>query len=139
MLRLLAHTAEDMTVISALVQDAAVRRADIHYDSKARRFVLLLQRYRWEADKTRTRVRSALKIDHAIAAKSRGEIGEALALLSVEAHIVSANPDDPAVDIVLRFSGDATIRIAADSPSVTLEDLTDAWTAKRTPVHSPHN
>jgi hypothetical protein len=83
MLRLLAHSLEDISVLSALVQDAAVRRADIHYDPKVRRFVLLLQRFRWEADQTRTRVCSALRIEHVTRVQQKNISGDVLALLSV--------------------------------------------------------
>ena len=49
-LRLLAEDEEDLKIISAHVQDAVVRVGDLAYLPKARRFALLLNRYRWEDD-----------------------------------------------------------------------------------------
>ncbi len=55
-LLLLAQEADEVQMISALVQDAIVHPAEIAYDRRARRLVLLLDRYRWEAgDRTRVR------------------------------------------------------------------------------------
>jgi Protein of unknown function (DUF2948) len=136
MMRLLAQDGADLGVVAALLQDAIILRQDMAWDRQRHLFVILLQRYRWEQDKTRTRVRSALKIDHVIEARSRGELGEPMALLSIEAEKATADPDDPAVDVRLSFSGGATIRLAADSLSITLEDLTSAWPTSRTPHHN---
>ena len=47
-LALMAQTAEDLAVIAALVQDAVLTAADMRWDPKARRLVLLLNRFRWE-------------------------------------------------------------------------------------------
>ncbi len=137
MLRLLAHTAQDLTVISALVQDAAVRRDDIHYDSKARRFVLLLQRYRWEADKTRTRIRSALRLEHVTRVQSRGINGgdEIFSLLAVRAEKTGAQMDEPLARLTLDFSGSAALQLDLETLECVLEDVTDSWQAGRRPAH----
>ena len=60
-LRLIGHDPEDVPVISALMQDAAVRVDDIAFDAKARRFALVANRYCWEKDvpaRTRTAFRA---------------------------------------------------------------------------------
>ena len=47
-LRLRAESAEDLAVISSLVQDALARTGDISWAKSRRRLVLLLNRFRWE-------------------------------------------------------------------------------------------
>ncbi len=58
-LRLKALDAEDLQVLAALVQDAVFPAAEMRWDRKARRFAILLNRFRWEdADKARQRKRA---------------------------------------------------------------------------------
>src|SRR5260221_2692745 len=51
-LKLSALDADDLAVISAAVQDALVADADCAYLKDESRFVLLLNRFPWEADRT---------------------------------------------------------------------------------------
>lgn len=66
-LKLLALDTEDLEVISAHVQDAVVRVADMGYARADRRFALLMNRFDWESDKTcrdkGMRKRTALHFD----------------------------------------------------------------------------
>jgi hypothetical protein len=135
MLRLLAHTTEDVTVLSALCQDAVVRVNDIHYDARARRFVMILHRYQWEADNSRRRIRSALRIEHVASVKQRNISGDVLALLSVTATQPDIASENPAAEIALTFSGGAALKIASDSLDMILEDVTDSWQVKLAPAH----
>ncbi len=57
-LRLKALDAEDLSVMAALVQDAVFPAAEMRFDRKARRFALLINRFRWEdADRAEARKR----------------------------------------------------------------------------------
>ena len=47
-LRLIARQAEDVVVLSSLLQDAVFPMSEMRYDRKARRFALLVNRFRWE-------------------------------------------------------------------------------------------
>jgi hypothetical protein len=49
-LRLRAEDAEDIAVISACLQDSLVPIRDLAYDQAARNFVLVANRFRWEAN-----------------------------------------------------------------------------------------
>src|SRR5215470_8436796 len=51
-LKLSALDGDDLAVISAAVQDALVAVRDCAFFKDERRFVLLLNRFRWEADPT---------------------------------------------------------------------------------------
>ena len=124
-LLLLAHEAEEVPTISGLVQGAAVRVADIAYDRRARRVVLLLSRYRWEAKGSR--VRAALRIGSVESVARRGWPGgeavlELLALTCV------------AEVLTLAFADGASLRVTVECPDLTLEDLSEPWAA-REPRH----
>ena len=49
LLLLRAEDAEDLKILSACVQDMAVKAMDVAWEPKRRRLVLLGNRYRWEA------------------------------------------------------------------------------------------
>ena len=74
-LALRALDADDLRVISTLVQDAVFPVAEMTWDSRRRRFAVLLNRFRWEeADGRRPpeRVQSLLVIDDALKVASQG-------------------------------------------------------------------
>jgi hypothetical protein len=48
LLKLAAEDEDDLKAISALVQDAVMTVGDLAFLPKARRFALVLNRYRWE-------------------------------------------------------------------------------------------
>lgn len=128
LLRLRAEGPDDLPALSALVQDMAVKPADIGWDRPGRRLVLLGNRYRWEAG-TATRARAALRFDHVRSVARRlwpADRDAVLALLAVRAE-----------DTVLwlGFSGGAELRVDAEVIDVTLEDLAGPWGALGVPDH----
>lgn len=126
-LRLLAQEADDVPALSALVQSAAVRADEIAWDRKARRLVLMLSRYRWEAG-DKTRVRSALRVECVAAVKRKAwPAGEAVL------ELLAVTVEDGAV--VLDFAAGATLRVEVECPDLALEDLTEPWPAIREPLH----
>lgn len=127
-LRLIGHEAADVPVISALMQDAAVRVDDIAFDARAHRFALVANRYRWEAD-VPSRTRSALHFDGVIRAQRKrwpADGDAVLALLAIRA-------DDGGV--TLDFSGGASVRLETECIDLVLEDLTGPWGARAVPRH----
>jgi hypothetical protein len=125
-LHLLAQSAEDVPALSALVQDGAVRRADIHYDAQARRLVLLMARYCWDS-KTPQRSRAALRIDHVRNVQQRGFGDDAmLNLLSVQCE---------ASHLHIIFAGTATLRLEIEAVDLTLDDFGEPWKAVAIPKH----
>ena len=48
-LRLKAEDQDDLTVISAALQDAVGQLGDFSFDARSRRFLMVVNRYRWEA------------------------------------------------------------------------------------------
>ena len=67
-LRLKALDADDLQVLAALVQDAVFPATEMQWDRKARRFGLLINRFRWEdADKARARKRDYERVQSVLA------------------------------------------------------------------------
>ena len=126
-LLLLAHDAAEVPLISALVHSAVLRADDVGYDRRARRLVLLVNRYRWEA-RDATRVRAALRLDsvRAVQRKAWPAAGTVLELLALTL-------DTDTVTLV--FAGGATLRVEVECPDLVLEDIGAPWPASREPRH----
>ena len=128
-LTLLGHDAADLTAISALLQDAIVRPADIGFDQRARRLVLVVTRFRHETQRP-SRVRSFLRIETVGAVQRRnwpGAPGTMLSLLAVTC-------DDHWLEFC--FSGGAALRARIEVIDVLLEDGDSPWPTDHIPVHA---
>lgn len=136
-LRLLARDSDDVPVISALVQDAVVRPSEVTLDPKQRRFVLLMNRFRWEeAEQEPRRVRTALRIEGVMKAARKGWPASADQEAVLELLAVTVTPgEEGAATIDLDFAGPAAVRLEVECVEIALEDLTDPWPARATPVH----
>jgi hypothetical protein len=128
-LTLLAQDAGDLPPLAALVQDALLRPVDIGYEPRARRLVLMLSRYRWEAARP-SRVRSALRIETVGAVQRRGwpVAGEAAML-----NLLTIDWAEPWLTLV--FSGGVTMRAQCEVLDLVLEDVGEAWESGRRPSH----
>ncbi len=140
-LNLGAFDADDLSVISSLVQDAVFPITEMTWRSGQRRFALLLNRFRWE-DEARARhgperVRSLLVVDHVVKVASQGiDRADRDIILS----LLSATYEEGAdgVDHVhLILAGDGAIRLSVEALEVTLKDVTQPYAApsKKTPDH----
>ena len=131
-LLLLANEAAEVPLISALVQDAVLHAADVAWEPKARRLVLLVNRFRWEAGDA-TRVRCALRVEHVTRVQRRAwPAGDAvLDLLAITVDDAA----DGAATLTLAFAAGPTLRAAAECVDLILEDLGEPWPASREPGH----
>jgi hypothetical protein len=141
-LRLLAETAEDLAVMAALAQDAVGRASDAAWLKKRRRFVAVVNRFRWEdkaaAERARRpyeRVRAALSVENALAVRARGvpprQPGAVFNLLDI-----AFEPGaDGAGLLRLILSGEAEIAIEIEALDVTLHDLSKPWATAAAPAH----
>jgi hypothetical protein len=127
-LALLAQEADDIPALSALLQDATLRRPDLVWDARRRRVVLMLGRYCWEAA-TPARMRSALRIESVLRLQRQ------------------AWPDDPETVLALLsltheegwlrldFSGGAALRAEVEAVDVVLDDVSGPFPTARVPAH----
>ncbi|UWQ13581.1 DUF2948 family protein [Aliiroseovarius sp. M344] len=143
-LRLLAMDADDLGVISALVQDAVFPASEMAWDAPHRRFALLLNRFRWEdapAAKRRARpverVQSVLSVTDVLKVQSQGvERGDKDMILSLLSMSFTAGEDGMGrLELVL--AGDGVIALDVETLDVTLQDVTRPYVApsRHTPKH----
>jgi hypothetical protein len=137
-LKLLAHDAQDLQVISAALQDAVGKVGDIQWEPAARRLTLALNRYRWEArGRSGQRVRAALQFGDVLEVKARRIRREARdAVLSLMAVTYEpAGDEDPGGVITLAFAGDGDLRLRVESIEALLADVSAPWPTPRSPRH----
>ena len=142
-LKLVALDKDDIEVVSAHVQDALVRVADIFWQPREHRFVMALNRFDWmsAADSSVTasadyrRCRTALRFERVISCKCRGldQTGKdaLLNLLAVE----FAERDAPGGTVTMTFSGGGAIRLEVECLEAELVDLGEVFTAMACPDH----
>jgi hypothetical protein len=134
-LNLGAFDAEDLEVLSSLVQDAVFTMTEMAWRPQERRLALLVNRFRWE-DKGlgrhgAERVRSLLVIDNVLGVASqgidRGDTDTILSVLSVAFEPDAA--DDVSGYITLTLAGDGALRARIEALEVTLRDVTRPYRA----------
>jgi len=154
-LKLRVKDADDLTVLSSLLQDALLPLQDMTFLQKERRFVMVLNRFCWErapeaidfeAEEEDSgedvafaevgpgtvyeRVNCGLTFDHVSVARFRNldleDRGRILELLAIERKGES---------LVLRFAQEAEIELVLTRLSGHLEDLGEPWPTTRRPKH----
>jgi hypothetical protein len=129
---------EDLEVVSAHVQDAVVKAADIIWRPREKRLVMPLNRFDWEGAQGDhpefRRRRAALRFERVLACKCRHVDGRdaVLNLLAVE----FSETDPPSGVVTLTFSGGAAMRLEVECLEAELADLGPTWTAARCQVHA---
>ncbi|MEL7104722.1 MAG: DUF2948 family protein [Pseudomonadota bacterium] len=129
-LRLRAFDAEDLSVISGLVQDAVFPGDEMTWDRKSRRFAVLLNRFRWErGGRAAERVQSVLAVEDAVAVQSQGiDPKDADTVFSVLS--VTFEPgEDGTGRVVLTLAGDGAIGIKVEALEIVLQDVTRPYVA----------
>ncbi|WP_299673850.1 DUF2948 family protein [uncultured Roseobacter sp.] len=140
-LNLGAVDADDLAVVSALVQDGVFPATEMRWDRSARRFALLINRFRWEEGPARAaspeRVQSLLVFEGVTGVASNGidrtDCDTVLSLLSIAFEAIDA----PAGQVLLTLAGDGAIRLSVEALEATLKDVTKPYMApsKKTPEH----
>jgi hypothetical protein len=144
-LKLVALDRDDIEVVSAHVQDAVVKVADIFWQPREHRFVMALNRFDWmnavDADGAKSkspdyrRCRTALRFERVISCKCRGldQTGKdaLLNLLAVE----FADRAAPAGTVTMTFSGGGAIRLEVECLEAELVDLGEVYAAMNCPDH----
>ena len=139
-LRLAAVDEEDLSVLSAFVQDAVLKIGDMIYLPKERRFALAMNRFTWEraedgSRKDFERRRTALTFDRVLRVRTSGierkETERVLELLAVRFEPTDA----PEGKITLVFAGSALLEIEVEVIEARLADLGAAWATRAKPNH----
>lgn len=138
MLHLTAYDADDLTIISAQMQDAVIRFGDVTFQKRRRRFALVANRFAWDALPEKSRRRSGLQFNGVMAVRRQGPKAPApdtvLSLLSI-AFAPDTQSDGLGGTITLTFAGGHSFALTAECIDVLLDDLGPAWSTERTPEH----
>lgn len=134
-LKLSALDADDLGVISAAVQDALVAVRDCAYFKDEKRFVLLLNRFQWEADPAveaaHSRTHSALVFNEVTAVRHHqiplDEPDRMLELLAVTLENEGS--------VALRFASGRAIRLEIGRLACHLGDVGEPWPTPWKPAH----
>lgn len=136
-LKLRAEDAEDMAFVAACLQDALVPVGDVAYLPGEKRFVLVANRFRWEASGDREpgglyeRVNCGVTFDGVSKVRSKGvdlsKRDQMLDLLTVKLEKGA---------VLLVFAGGGVIRLDIESLRCDLRDLGQPWPTRWRPHHS---
>ncbi len=137
MLHLTAHDADDLPTLSAQMQDAVIRVADIHYAVTQKRFLMVANRYAWDAPEDKQRRRTGLRFNFVKNVRRAGPKGLVRnGVLSLLAIRFDADKHDPLSGfITLQCSGGHSIRLDVECVDVQLDDLGPAWGSPHEPQH----
>jgi hypothetical protein len=134
-LKLRAEDEEDLAVVSTILQDALVPVGEMVYLPEEKRFVLVANRFKWEAPplpggKLYERAHIGIAFDEVEGVKIRGfERADHDRILHVLA--VRAQPGA----VVFDFSGNGSMRLEVGRILCHLEDIGEPWPTRWRPRH----
>ena len=142
-LKLIALDADDLAIISAHLQDAVLKVADLAYLPREKRFAAVANRFDWadalEQGKDKpdafARRLAALRFERVLGAKVSGiDLNNRGAVLSLLA--IGFEPREaPGGDVMLLFADGGAIRLQVEVIEAELKDLGPVWQAKSRPQH----
>jgi hypothetical protein len=128
---------EDLSVMSAHLQDALLKPADVAYLTATRRFVLVMARLDWRrvAAGQPARRETGFHFEHVRRVQQLGfgarDSAEPLQLLA----IAFRTTDAPAGEVLLTFAGGAMIRLEVECLEAEMHDLGPCWPVDACPRH----
>lgn len=140
-LKLVALDEDDLKIVSAHVQDAVMKIADLDYSAKGRHFILAMHRFAWEKAggvlrRRNERRQAILHFDRVLSARTAGiDKSRKDDVLSLLALTFTPGAAAPAGTIDLLFSGNATVRLEVECIEARLTDTGGAWEAASRPIH----
>ena len=143
-LKLRAITAEDIKVLSALLQDGLVAASDMHYEKSENSFLMVINRFCWEqdgdiaSDRQQNRCLCGLKVGYVKQVSKRGMsagASEFYNLLSITYEEDKENKDALS-RLTFTFSDGYGIRLAIDEIALILQDIAASHPALARPDHN---
>ena len=135
LLKLAALDTEDLTVISAHLQDAILRPEDLTYLAGEHRFLMVVRRFDWTPDAPPRRRLAGLHVERVLSVKTRGLAPGDTTPMSLLALTFEAT-DSPSGHIDMVFSGGAAVRLEVECIEVRMKDLGPVWEAVARPGHA---
>jgi hypothetical protein len=135
MLRLTARDGDDLAVISAQMQDAVIKLGDISFNSKRREFVMVANRFAWDAAPNKERRRTGLHFESVMSVKRSGFANSGkdtiLSLLAISFEATHS----PSGFVTLSFSAGHSIKLEVECLEAALVDMGSAWATENQPEH----
>lgn len=143
LLKLTALDTEDLRILSAHTQDAALQVKNLVFTRREKRFALAMNRFVWEKEaprqlfrrKSHERRRSVLHFDRVLSVRTAGidrtKNEDVLSLLAVN----FVKGEAPSGTIELIFAGDAVVQLEVECIEARLTDLGAAWQTLARPDH----
>lgn len=136
-IRLAAEDEDDLSVISAALQDAVAQLGDFRFDRKARRFTAVFNRFRWEDGRGTQgwRTRSALDVSGILKVQSKRLKQDAPEAIVSLLSLTFEPGEAPGGAILFAFSGGGELRLDVECIDALLVDVAEPWPAKSRPKH----
>jgi hypothetical protein len=140
-LRLIAADADDVEVISAVLQDAVMKVGDMAFLKAERRFALVANRFIWEEGASKrfgpfTRVRAGVHFDDVLNVRSRNVRQDAKdAVVSLLAVRYQPNENGPG-EVTLELAGGGEIVLQVDALNAVVTDISEPWRTQSKPEHN---
>ncbi len=141
-LKLNALDHDDLSVLSAHLQDAVIKIGDMAYLEKDQQFVLVLNRFDWDdalttesRKKTYTRHRAGVQFGRVLSVRqsklAQNNKEAVVDLLAIEFTPTNA----PSGIITLVFAGGGAVKLEVECIEARLSDMEMAWETKNLPDH----
>ncbi|MBT5767640.1 DUF2948 family protein [Emcibacteraceae bacterium] len=143
-LKLKAEDQEDLTIISAYLQDAVTVVGDFTFSEKERLFAMMVNRYQWEEQKKMgdcvdgqccQRIRAGCHFANVLSVSAQNipqkNKKHVLELLAIEP--LELENGNVAIDLI--FAADAVIRLETELIDASMQDVGEPYPAKCHPKH----
>lgn len=139
-LRLVAEDADDLSALSAVLQDAVIKIGDFAHLPRQRRFAFVANRFLWEAAGGSrrgpfARVRTGCHFDDVKAVRhSNLRLGVKDAVVELLA-VRFAPGEDGTGSVTFDLAGGGAIRLDVESVNASLADISAPWMTRMKPEH----
>ena len=122
--KIIAHSSEDLRLISAFCSGGKVKISELKYLPKNKIFLVFINRIVKEIENKKDRVNSIIKFEYIYSSKSKN-INQKNMDLTLELIAIDLYKKDQNYEIILLFSNNGFITLTAEIIDVVLEDLKD--------------
>ena len=124
--KIIAHSPEDLKLISACCSEGKVKISEIKYLPKNKIFLLFIDRLIKEEENNKDRVSSIIKFEYIYSSKSKN-INQKNMDLTIELLAIDIFKKDHNYEIILLFSNNGFITLNAEIIDVVLEDQKNTY------------
>ena len=124
--KIIAHSSEDLRLISAFCSGGKVKISELKYLPKNKIFLVFINRIVKEIENKKDRVNSIIKFEYIYSSKSKN-INQTNMDLKLELIAIDLFKKDQNYEIILLFSNNGFITLTAEIIDVVLEDLKDKY------------